>query len=365
MGANSSTRRVSFESDENDNITVVKGIRLSENVITRMREPEAPLRPPTPAPTPPSSLPQVPPSVSTPSPLNIPVPPLRSPYDPITSLPPHPPMEPIAPSPPAPVTEVVTSRPSPPPVKQLAVEPITPQAEYIVPPPCETVAPPSQLPVETVAPPPAAEQMSTAPPAVAHAVAEELLRKKITEEVKKGLLQERAKANQELQAWLEEEKAQAESSAKAEAQRSVDDQVARILELERSAGKESLTQAVMRERINAEDERIRAQLYAKQLELRDQELKKQEAFYREQVARLEDRSAQFYKVTTENYQKAADEVNAKFKRFEVSPVCADLQGQIMKCYQEHTGKTLVCSNIASQYLQCVNQAKQNKLRTGG
>uniref|UniRef100_A0A3B3ZG38 Uncharacterized protein n=1 Tax=Periophthalmus magnuspinnatus TaxID=409849 RepID=A0A3B3ZG38_9GOBI len=42
MGANNSTRRVSFESDQNDNITVVKGIRLSENVINRMREPSAP-----------------------------------------------------------------------------------------------------------------------------------------------------------------------------------------------------------------------------------------------------------------------------------------------------------------------------------
>ncbi|XP_028670213.2 coiled-coil-helix-coiled-coil-helix domain containing 3a [Erpetoichthys calabaricus] len=39
MGGNNSTRRVSFEADENDNVTVVKGIRLSENVINRMREP--------------------------------------------------------------------------------------------------------------------------------------------------------------------------------------------------------------------------------------------------------------------------------------------------------------------------------------
>lgn len=30
MGANNSTHRVSFESDENDNITVVKGIRVSD-----------------------------------------------------------------------------------------------------------------------------------------------------------------------------------------------------------------------------------------------------------------------------------------------------------------------------------------------
>lgn len=31
MGANNSTHRVSFESDGNDNITVVKGIRVSDN----------------------------------------------------------------------------------------------------------------------------------------------------------------------------------------------------------------------------------------------------------------------------------------------------------------------------------------------
>ncbi|XP_070976682.1 MICOS complex subunit MIC19-like isoform X6 [Oncorhynchus clarkii lewisi] len=344
MGANNSRRRVSFESDENDNITVVKGIRLSENVINRMREPIAPLLPP--------SLPQVPPPVAAPSSLLIPVPPLRPPFDPITSLPP---IEPIAlpPQPPAPVTEVVA--PPPPPMEQPPVEAFAP--------------PPAPEPVEVVGTPlppptPEPEPVAAAPPA-AHAVDEEELRKKITEELQKSLLKERAKAEQELQAWLEEEKVHAASFAEAEAQASVKDEVGRILELERATTHNTLTQAVMREKVSAEDERLRTQLYAKQLELRDQELKKQDAFYREQVARLEDRSAQFYKMTTENYHKAADGINAKFKRFEVSPVCADLQGQILKCYQEHSGKTLLCSTIASRYLQCVNQAKQNKLRTGG
>eukprot|EP00063_Salmo_salar_P089209 XP_014064044.1 PREDICTED: MICOS complex subunit MIC19 isoform X4 [Salmo salar] len=378
MGANNSTRRVSFESDENDNITVVKGIRLSENVINRMREPIAPLLPP--------SLPQVPPPVAAPSPL-IPVPPLRPPFDPITSLPP---IEPIAlpPQPPAPVTEVVAPPPLPPSMEQVAAPTII---DMVIPPPTlaalKPVASPQppasveQPPVEAFAPPPAPEPVevvgpplppptlepepvAAAPPA-AHAVDEEELRKKITEDLQKGLLKERAKAEQELQAWLEEEKVHVASFAEAEAQASVKDEVGRILELERATTHNTLTQAVMREKVSAEDERLRTQLYAKQLELRDQELKKQDAFYREQVARLEDRSAQFYKMTTENYHKAADGINAKFKRFEASPVCADLQGQILKCYQEHSGKTLLCSTIASRYLQCVNQAKQNKLRTGG
>ncbi|CAL8330672.1 unnamed protein product [Boreogadus saida] len=99
---------------------------------------------------------------------------------------------------------------------------------------------------------------------------------------------------------------------------------------------------------------------AKHLEVREAELRKQDLFYRQQVARLEERSAQFYKVTTENYHKAADHVNGKFRRYETHPVCAELQGEILKCYQENGGRTLQCSGIAARYLECVDGSKQDK-----
>uniref|UniRef100_A0A2K5ZYK3 Uncharacterized protein n=1 Tax=Mandrillus leucophaeus TaxID=9568 RepID=A0A2K5ZYK3_MANLE len=38
MGGTTSTHWVTFEWDENENISVVKGIRLSENVIDGMKE---------------------------------------------------------------------------------------------------------------------------------------------------------------------------------------------------------------------------------------------------------------------------------------------------------------------------------------
>uniref|UniRef100_A0A8C5MTV5 Uncharacterized protein n=1 Tax=Leptobrachium leishanense TaxID=445787 RepID=A0A8C5MTV5_9ANUR len=65
MGDSSSKTRVSFEADENDNITVVKRIRLSDNVINRMREPSSPAPKPrtppqsqyTPQPSPPLAKP--------------------------------------------------------------------------------------------------------------------------------------------------------------------------------------------------------------------------------------------------------------------------------------------------------------------
>ncbi|XP_026779098.3 coiled-coil-helix-coiled-coil-helix domain containing 3a isoform X3 [Pangasianodon hypophthalmus] len=290
MGGSSSTRRVSFESDENENVTVVKGVRLSENVINRMREPSKPQSRSSPPPPPQTKV--------EPQPYSAPS---RPAFDPITSLPP-------------------------------------------------------QIP----APPP-----TSPPPASAPAVDESELRRKISEEVQKGLEEERSKTQHELHQWLEKERARVKAQAHADAQAHVQDEVNRILASERAAALDSVQRAVVRERVSAEEERLRTKLLAKQLEERDQQLRKQDAFYREQLNKLEERSTQFYKVTNENYHKAADEVNAKFRRYEISPVCADLQGQILKCYRENAGKTLLCSNIASLYLQCVNSAKQNKLRTGG
>lgn len=337
MGANNSTRRVSFESDENENITVVKGIRLSENVINRMREPTAPPKRATVSPPSTASAP-------------LPAPPL---LQPVTSLPPPPPpvepvtpAAPLAPPPPPPglSTETKAALPPQPPTEQTPAEPVA------------SVPEPDVVPEPNPVPP----TLPVAPP-----VDEEALRKKITDELHKGLEKERTKAEQELQAWVKSEKARASAQAQAAAQSQVKNEVSRILAAERAATQENLQQAIIRETITVEDERRRAQLFAKQLEATEADLQRRDVFYRDQVARLEARSAQFYKVTTENYHKAADEVNAKYKRYEVYPVCADLQGQILTCYRGNVGRTLQCSNIASLYLQCVNKAKQDKLKTGG
>ncbi|XP_045144859.1 MICOS complex subunit MIC19 [Echinops telfairi] len=138
-------------------------------------------------------------------------------------------------------------------------------------------------------------------------------------------------------------------------------------ELDREQANEQLTRAILRERISSEDERSKAkhleiESKAKQLEEKDRVIKKQDAFYKEQLARLEERSSQFYKITTEQYQKAAEEVEGKFKRYGYHPVCADLQARILQCYRQNTQQTLTCSALAAQYMQCVNQAKQVGVR---
>ncbi|XP_075567225.1 MICOS complex subunit MIC19 isoform X3 [Pelecanus crispus] len=227
-GGGSSTRRVTFEADENENITVVKGVRLSDSVIDRMKEPSSP-----------SGRPQ-------------------------------------------------------------------------------------------------SQNRSGS-----GAANDEELKKRIAEE----LALERARRDSEAQ------------------KRRL---FGKLLERERISSNEHLTRAILRERAATEDERQKAQRFdiekkAKQLEEKDRELKKHDAYYKEQLARLEERSAQFYKVTTEQYQKAADEVSARFKRYESHPICTDLQDKILQCYRQHAQETLSCSALASQYLRCVNHAKQQSM----
>ncbi|TMS05323.1 hypothetical protein E3U43_004573 [Larimichthys crocea] len=133
---------------------------------------------------------------------------------------------------------------------------------------------------------------------------------------------------------------------------------------------ENLTESIAKERIKTEDQRLMVQLYwmevkAHQLEQKEQDLKKRDALYKEHVAKLEAKCTEFYKVTAESFQKGKEETHNRFARFNIQPVCSDLQSQILKCYKENTGKTLSCSSIASAYMQCVDNAKKNKLSPGG
>ncbi|XP_023592890.1 MICOS complex subunit MIC19 isoform X5 [Trichechus manatus latirostris] len=225
MGGTASTRRVTFEADENENITVVKGIRLSENVIDRMKEA---------------------------SPSGSKSPRHSGGYG-------------------------ASAWPS---LHFLTPEE-TPEQEH------------TQDHLNSV-----------------ETVSEEELKRRVAEE----LALEQAKKESEKQKQLKQSK-----------------------ELDQESAHEQLTRAILRERISSEEERSRA----KHL------------------------SAEFYKVTTEQYQKATEEVEAKFKRYDFHPVCADLQAQILQCYRQHTHQTLSCSALAAQYMHCVNQAKQGTLEKGG
>ncbi|NWV46042.1 MIC19 protein, partial [Daphoenositta chrysoptera] len=111
------------------------------------------------------------------------------------------------------------------------------------------------------------------------AVNDEELKKRIAEE----LALERARRDSEAQKRrLKQE------------QMYVRDEFGKLLERERISSNEHLTRAILRERAATEEERQKAQRFARQLEEKDRELKKHDAYYKEQLARLEERVKPFF-----------------------------------------------------------------------
>ncbi|KAI1234473.1 hypothetical protein IHE44_0003525, partial [Lamprotornis superbus] len=98
--------------------------------------------------------------------------------------------------------------------------------------------------------------------------------------------------------------------------------------------------------------------YAMELERREAELKLQENFYKEQFSRIEKKNAEIYKLTTEQYQEAATKAEERIKRRNADPICANLQSEILKCFRENKHEVLNCSELAKEYQRCVSAAQK-------
>ncbi|KFR02256.1 hypothetical protein Y956_14318, partial [Nipponia nippon] len=138
----------------------------------------------------------------------------------------------------------------------------------------------------------------------------------------------------------------------------VQEELLRLAKREREAASEALNTALQRERNNTNEERQRAAQLAVELRGREAELKRQEAFYKEQLGRIERKNAEIYKLTSEQYQEAATKAEEWIKRRNTDPVCASLQSEILKCYQENKHEVLKCSELAKEYQRCVSAAQK-------
>ncbi|XP_050955122.1 coiled-coil-helix-coiled-coil-helix domain containing 3b isoform X2 [Labeo rohita] len=377
MGGNSSSRHVSFE----ERVTFVKGIRLSERVIDRMKE-----SPPVVCPqatTKPCTQSMTTPPVAPPVEQLVPVPVTEK-----TSAPPSPVESPEA-LPVSPAAQPASGKPV-----DLPVDPETSPSPISIPAPIQSVLEesavsqsgsassvvlPEEMPSKTQMGP-----ISTGEPKVPHlsqveepveaslidqlkafppqtcVVNEEKLKNQIREDLQKNLLNEEMKtAERNIQQQLEEEKAKAKVQAQSAARLQIQDEVQKLLE------EKALADAIRREQLNVQDERLIAQYYwmekkAQKLEEMQKDLKNQDNVFREQIAKMQKKMVQFTKVTSENYKKGFEDTHNRFRRYQIKPVCSDLQSQILKCYAENKGQTMSCSNIASLYIQCVDRARQGK-----
>ncbi|XP_075882713.1 MICOS complex subunit mic25a-like isoform X2 [Nelusetta ayraudi] len=129
-------------------------------------------------------------------------------------------------------------------------------------------------------------------------------------------------------------------------------------ELAKIAEREELTRAMTRERLSTRQEAEGVKQLAQQLQKKDSQLKAMDAFYREQLAQLQKRNLEQYEESKEKFHQAATEAEATVRARSTQPVCSHLQAQLLTCYGDNKGETLRCSDLAKEYMRCINAAKK-------
>ncbi|XP_069062364.1 MICOS complex subunit MIC25 isoform X2 [Pleurodeles waltl] len=143
----------------------------------------------------------------------------------------------------------------------------------------------------------------------------------------------------------------------------IQEELARLAKKERESARENLS--ILREKNLANEERKKAAQMAKELERKEAELKRLDEFHKGQLARIEKKNTEIYKLTTEQFHTAATNAELRVKPRSYDPVCKGLQSQILNCYQENRQEVLNCSDLAKEYRRCVSDAQKTLLVNHG
>lgn len=143
----------------------------------------------------------------------------------------------------------------------------------------------------------------------------------------------------------------------------IQEELARLAKRERETARETL--GILREKNIANEERKKAAQMAKELERKEAELKRLDEFHKEQLARIEKKNTEIYKLTSEQFHTAATNAELRVKPRSYDPVCKGLQSKILNCYQENRQELLNCSDLAKEYRRCVSDAQKTLLVNHG
>ncbi|XP_042347391.1 MICOS complex subunit mic25a isoform X2 [Plectropomus leopardus] len=143
------------------------------------------------------------------------------------------------------------------------------------------------------------------------------------------------------------------------------EELAKVAQREREAAREQMTKAMIQERHQKRQEAQNAKKLAQQLQKKDTQLKALDAFYKEQLAQLEKRNLERYEQSKVEFHQAASKTEESVRSRNTDPVCSGLQAQILSCYRENREQTLKCSDLAKEYMKCINAAKKNLLVNHG
>ncbi|XP_061528627.1 MICOS complex subunit mic25a-like isoform X4 [Phycodurus eques] len=86
---------------------------------------------------------------------------------------------------------------------------------------------------------------------------------------------------------------------------------------------------------------------------------------RQEAEKAKQLNLEMYEQSKEKFHRAAANTESNVRSRSTDAVCPDLQAQILSCYKMNGQQTLRCSELAKEYMQCINAAKRNYLVNHG
>ncbi|XP_063321271.1 MICOS complex subunit mic25a isoform X3 [Pelmatolapia mariae] len=112
-----------------------------------------------------------------------------------------------------------------------------------------------------------------------------------------------------------------------------------------------------------------AKMAQREMEAAKEEMAKATSRERQQTRLEAERTKQLnlerYQQSKEQFHQAASKTEENVRPRNTEAVCAGLQAQILSCYRDNKDQTLKCSDLAKEYMQCINAAKKNLLVNHG
>ncbi|XP_053704984.1 MICOS complex subunit mic25a-like [Synchiropus splendidus] len=148
-------------------------------------------------------------------------------------------------------------------------------------------------------------------------------------------------------------------------QNTLNEELDKKAEKEKQQMREEMMKDIRRRKQHEREEAEKTKALAQQLQKKDVQLRAMDAFYKEQLAKLEKKNLSRYEQSKEEFHEAASKAEANVSVCNTTPVCVGLQAQILSCYKENSHQTLRCSDLAKEYMRCIDNAKKTLLANHG
>ena len=120
-------------------------------------------------------------------------------------------------------------------------------------------------------------------------------------------------------------------------------------------------QIINKEILSQEKGKI-AREYQVLLDEREKEISRLVEKGKEDLENEREKHEKLYQLTIEEFNKSADDVEQKFLKSTLKPICGKLQASLLECYKNNPKAILDCSEDLKNFRDCIDNTKDSLLK---